>query len=545
MSVQATSGKPGRRPPRCNRGHAIPPGAVEGLCPECLLEFTAYKEPITRKADRDWKTIPVSLSADGARRMSWLGLALAVSAAGVYVTGYYVQPGWISPTRAPASYTVGVAGMVATGLTLFLLPRVRFVSTALALDAGFVIQAIAALFISLSENSYPYTEMEPVRANSSVGVWIAIFALAVPVRFGKGLIASLAAASMGPIGLGIQILLGNVPSPPAPLWFILCSGNYLLAIGASVLGRLIYRLGAEVKVAREYGGYQLISLIGSGGMGEVWKARHHLIGREAAVKLIRPEVFQSQSRDSLAALRRFEREANATASLHSPHTVSLYNYGLSEDGLLYYVMELLDGFDLETLVDRFGTVPAPRVIHILIQVCDSLIEAHETGLIHRDIKPGNILLCRLGASYDFVKVVDFGLAQPTGIDQRALTIQGIAGTLAFIAPEILKGEKADVRSDIYGVGCAAYWLLSAQRLFDGMTPALMVQAHLSENPRPPSARTENNVPRELEAIVMACLEKDPAQRPQSARELSAALQKRQSNHVWTRHDAAEWWRQLR
>jgi serine/threonine-protein kinase len=332
-------------------------------------------------------------------------------------------------------------------------------------------------------------------------VWIVVFALAVPVSFRKALTAALATASMGPIGLGFQVLLGNVPNPPLPLWFVLFSSQYLMAGAAAVLGRLIYRLGAEVKAAREYGGYQLVSRLGSGGMGEVWKARHHLIGREAAVKLIRPEFLGG---DVLAAQRRFEREASATAALHSPHTVSLYNYGLSEDGLLYYVMELLDGYDLDTLVGRYGPVPAGRAVHILTQICDSLAEAHAHGLIHRDIKPGNILLCPMGISGDFVKVLDFGLVHDVDAKHSV-----VAGTPGFIAPEVLAGQPADARADIYSLGCVARWLLS-------------------------------NIPGELEAIVTACLEKDPARRPQSANELASRLAAC-SVQPWTRSDAEQWW----
>jgi serine/threonine-protein kinase len=400
-----------------------------------------------------------------------------------------------------------------------------------------VVQVVAGLVISLAETSIVYTGAEPVHGNSSVAVWIVVFALAVPVRFGKALGAALATASMGPVGLGLQIALGNVPSPPLALWFVLFSSQYLMAGAAALLGRLIYRLGVEVKAAREYGGYQLIARIGGGGMGEVWKARHHLIGREAAVKLIRPELLGG---DALAAQRRFEREAKATAGLHSPHTISLYNYGLSEDGLLYYVMELLDGYDLDLLVGRYGPVPAARAVAILTQVCDSLGEAHERGLIHRDVKPGNIVLCPMGASGDFAKVLDFGLAQDTLAD-GGTSVSGLAGTPDYMAPEVLAGSAADARSDLYGVGCVAYWLLSGRRVFEGATAPLVMQAHLAEQPVPPSTETENRIPAELDALVLACLEKDPARRPQSARELAGLLAACRLEADWRRSDAEAWW----
>jgi len=220
------------------------------------------------------------------------------------------------------------------------------------------------------------------------------------------------------------------------------------------------------------------------------------------VKLIRPELFGS---DALAAQRRFEREASATAALHSPHTVSLYNYGLSEDGLLYYVMELLHGYDLDILIGRYGPVPPARAVHILTQVCDSLAEAHAHGLIHRDIKPGNILLCPMGTSGDFVKVLDFGLVQDAD-SKHSLA----GGTPGFMAPEVLAGQPADARADIYSLGCVARWLLGSGS-------------------------------GDLEGIVTACLENDPAKRPQSARELADRLSACRLPQPWTHSDAEQWW----
>jgi hypothetical protein len=515
--------KPPARCPRC--GRKMPVLSSGGVCSECLLGLALQPErgvPLRREPEL---RIPKSLARAGARRMGWVGLALALSGLGILITGYYLQPGWVNPATAPLSYSMAVLGVALSGLALFTVARCMDATP--ALDAGLVLQVVAGFFISLAENSIPHSGLEPIRGNSSVAVWITVFALAVPVSYGKALIAALATASMGPIGLGIQILSGNVPNPQASLWFVLFSTVYLMAASATVLGRLIYRLGAEVKAAREYGGYELVSLLGSGGMGEVWKARHHLIGREAAVKLIRPEIFQTQSGGFLAALRRFDREANATAALHSPHTVSLYNYGLSDDGLLYYVMELLEGYDLQTLVARFGPISANRAIYILTQVCDSLAEAHEAGLIHRDIKPGNILLCRMGVNCDFAKVVDFGIVQLTDPVSSKLVTRSIVGTPAYVAPEVLAGEIADARVDIYGLGCVAYWLLCGSTL--------------AETPQAPSMRTKNVIPRRLESIIMASVEKDPARRPQSVRDLSFQLHECGSDRPWTHLDAERWW----
>ena len=478
--------------PTC--GAAIRAGAP---CPACLFRLALPEAPAARPTASARGALPRALLKDGLERMGWLGLSLTVTALVIFFFGFLIQPGWVDPSTAPTSYNAGLLGVAASGLALFLL---RLLGRIEHLDYGLVIQVTAGLFISLAENAIPFSG-GPVHRNSSVAVWIVVFALAVPASFGRALTAALATASMGPLGLALQIALGNVPSPAPSLWAILFASQYAMAAAAAVLGRLIYRLGAEVRAAREYGGYQLLERIGSGGMGEVWKARHHLIDRLAAVKLIRPELFQGSGDSILAAQRRFEQEASATAALHSPHTVSLYNYGLSEDGHLYYVMELLDGLDLETLVSRYGPVPPARAAHMLIQVCDSLAEAHARGMIHRDIKPANIVLCPRGPSGDFVKVLDFGLAQAAG--EHAV----LAGTPAYMAPEVRAGKPATPASDLYSLGRVAQWLLAAAP---------------------------------LDPVIYSCLEPDPSRRPRSARELAARLEPSASSH-WTRADAESWW----
>src|SRR5206468_1620159 len=221
----------------------------------------------------------------------------------------------------------------------------------------------------------------------------------------------------------------------------------------------------------DIGSYTLDSRLGTGGMGEVWKAKHKLLAREAAIKLIRPQVLQSSTgRQEFLLRKRFEREAQVTASLRSPHTVALYDFGHAKDGSFYYVMELLDGIDLETLVDQYGPMDPGRVVHILYQACKSLEEAHKAGLIHRDIKPRNILLCKLGLEYDFAKVLDFGLVKslrPTDVAESMLTVEGvITGTPAYLAPEIALGNRdIDGRADLYSLGCVAYFLLTGLLVF--------------------------------------------------------------------------------
>jgi hypothetical protein len=518
--------------PQC--GRAIPGGSPADLCPRCLMRLALA--PATPRP----RQLPRELIEGGVRRIAWVGLALALTAAGVFVTGALMQPGWIDPAHAPLSYSIASAGIALSGLLLAALPWLR--RPAVAMNLALALEPAAGLFISLAENSVAYTG-EPIRSSSSVAVWIVVFALAAPAPFSRALAAALATAAMTPAGLAAQVLLGNVPSPPAPVWAVLSTAPFLMAAASTLLGRLIYRLGAEVRAAREFGGYQLVERIPGGGMGEVWRARHHIVGREAAVKLVRPELFETGAGARLDALRRFEREAHATASLHSPHTVALYNYGLSEDGRLYYVMELLQGFDLETLVTRWGPMPAARAAAVLIQVCDSLAEAHEAGLIHRDIKPANIMLTHAGAGGDFAKVVDFGLAQP--LDPADRSLHTIAGTPAYLAPEVLAGAAPEARSDLYSLGCVACWLLTGRTVFEAATAPLMMQAHLTRAPAPLSPRAPRPIPAGLEAAVMACLEKDPARRPASAREFAARLQALRIEPPWTPQDAAHWWSRAR
>jgi len=327
--------------------------------------------------------------------------------------------------------------------------------------------------------------------------------------------------------------------------------NTLWAAGAvalaTVTSRLIYGLRKRVQEAREIGQYTLVERLGSGGMGEVWRARHRLLVRPAAIKLLPPDPLGSSAGGREVLLRRFEREASATAVLQSPHTVQLYDFGLAEAGRLYYVMELLNGIDLDQLVQRYGPVPAERVIHIVKQVCHSLAEAHANGLVHRDIKPANIFISRIASERDFVKVLDFGLVkldhyrdQPDPL--RLTRADSASGTPGYMAPEIVLGEtEYDHRVDLYSLGCVAYWLLTGKMVFEADT-AMKVMLDHARSPAPkPSTRTELSIPRALEDIVMSCLEKDPARRPTSAEKLEAQLAACPVPSPWTAERAARWW----
>ncbi len=267
----------------------------------------------------------------------------------------------------------------------------------------------------------------------------------------------------------------------ALLWLIIATTL------ATVTSRTIYGLRQQVKEASQIGQYTLEEKIGSGGMGEVWRARHRLLIRPAAVKLIRNQELASLAgRDPELRLRRFEREARATAGLKSPHTVQLYDFGVTDDGTFYYVMELLDGMDLETLVEQFGPVPPERAVHLLVQVCASLQDAHQNGLVHRDIKPANIVVSRVGAAWDFVKVLDFGLVKLGNTPQAdELKLSGenhVSGTPGFIAPEVVLGVETDQRVDLYALGCVAYWLLTGKLVFEGPGAIKVMSDHIHTAP---------------------------------------------------------------
>jgi serine/threonine-protein kinase len=269
-----------------------------------------------------------------------------------------------------------------------------------------------------------------------------------------------------------------------------------------------------------------------------------MLARPAAIKLIRPEMTGDQARaHARVAVTRFRREAMAAANLRSPHTVELYDFGTTDDGTFYFAMELLDGLDVETLVKQFGPLPAPRVVHILRQVCESLEEAHACGLVHRDIKPPNIHIGPLALKHDFVKVLDFGLVKSvttTGTTQTLATGTGLApGTPAYMAPEMALGRTVDGHADIYALGCTAYYMLTGKLAFEGADALQTLVKRLQEDPVPPSQRSELPIPADLERLILRCLSRQPEGRPTAA-ELARALRELNVPR-WTEAEAAEWW----
>jgi len=305
---------------------------------------------------------------------------------------------------------------------------------------------------------------------------------------------------------------------------------------STTISRVIYGLSKQVEEAARLGQYTLERKIGEGGMGVVYLARHALLRRPTAIKLLAP------GRTGQHALERFEREVQTTSLLRHPNTVAIYDYGRTPDGVFYYAMEYLDGIDLECLVEHEGPLPEGRVVYILIQIANALSEAHRAGLIHRDIKPSNVLLCDHGDQPDFAKVLDFGLVKElAGPSAAASTADSLTGTPLYLSPEgILTPSTIDARSDLYALGAVAYTLLTGGPPFLG-TSALEVCGHHIHSPvEPPSARRGKTLTQALEDLVLACLAKDREQRPASAAELAEKLQLCGAP-PWSVADAREWW----
>ncbi len=316
----------------------------------------------------------------------------------------------------------------------------------------------------------------------------------------------------------------------------------MTAVAVAVFGSYRFQhLEEQAFEAQQLGQYRLKQRLGSGGMGEVYLGEHLLLRRPCAIKLIRPE----QAGDP-ATLQRFEREVQAMAQLTHPNTVEVYDYGHADDGTFYYVMEYLPGQTLEELVTRFGPLSAPRSIHFLRQVCGALREAHQRGLLHRDVKPSNILVCERGGIPDVAKLLDFGLVQESRLaarDADRLTLHGtIVGSPPYMSPEQAAGKPhVDVRSDIYSVGGVAYFLLTGQPPFARETAMQMLLAHAYEPVVPPS-RVRPGVPDDLEAVVLRCLEKDPALRFADADSLDRILAACRDAGGWDPDQAAAWWK---
>jgi serine/threonine-protein kinase len=378
-----------------------------------------------------------------------------------------------------------------------------------------------------------------------IGPWYALiftYAIFIPNTWRRAavVIGCMAAAPL--ILMGVMwlrhtlcaTLLANNPGFLVEIGLMLGIGYVTSVYGTYIMGTL----RQEAFEARRLGQYRLVRLIGAGGMGEVYLAEHHLLKRPCAIKLIRP----NKARDP-RALARFEREVQSIAQLSHWNTVEIFDYGRTDDGTFYYVMEFLPGLSLSQLVEQHGPLPSARVIYLLQQVCEALGEAHQAHLVHRDIKPGNIFAAIRGGYYDVAKLLDFGLAKSIAdVDDPHLTAAGsITGSPLYMSPEQATGEfDSDPRSDIYSLGAVAYYLLTGVPPFGGDQPLKVIIAHATLDVVPPS-QLRPEVPADLEAIILRCLAKRPIERFQDTASLSAALANCSAAGCWGRDDAAHWW----
>jgi serine/threonine-protein kinase len=362
---------------------------------------------------------------------------------------------------------------------------------------------------------------------------------------------------LGSIFLAFRAWDPALYDPPAATWpkqqvgdmaypaTIMSSVWWAIAVAmAAAFSQTIYGLRKAVSDVRRLGQYTLEEKLGEGGMGVVYRASHAMLRRPTAIKLLLPD------RSGKDALTRFEREVQRTAMLTHPNTVTVFDYGRTTDGIFYYAMELLEGAALDELVEVDGPQPEERVIHLLEQAAASLAEAHAAGLIHRDIKPGNILVVDRGGLSDLVKVVDFGLVKDVGLNARgeatnevALTMaDAITGTPLYIAPETITApETVDARADLYALGAVGYWLLTGTHVFGGRSILEVCGHHLHSVPEPPSTRLGAPVASDLEAVILACLAKRPEDRPASAHVLRERLGACAAAGRWTNARAAQWW----
>ena len=445
----------------------------------------------------------------------------------------------------PGLILEAVASVVTIAVFLFL--RFIHMTPHAKCGAGMWVLVLNAALITIFDLSNHALLASGIGMPSWTAILILASAMIMPTTPRRTLIGSLIAAAMGPLSIGIAYLAGRpILSPGAAL--VLYLPNFIWAVIATLPSAMFQRMGRQLREARELGSYELVEQLGAGGMGTVWRARHRLLARDAAVKLVRHEALGDTDSAAQAQLRRFEREAQATALLQSQHSIRLFDFGATEDGSFYYVMELLNGRDLESLIKEFGPLPPERAMYLLRQLCHSLAEAHARGMVHRDIKPANIFVCRMGLEFDFVKVLDFGLVQTrrpdpaTAVTETLVTAQQLIGTPAYMAPEVILG-RADVdrRADIYAIGCVAFYLLTGTRVFGEGNQMQVLVDHVHAEPVPPSNRLGRPLPKEVDALVLDCLRKNPDDRPKDAGELLDRITSYQLAGQWSAAHARSWW----
>ena len=484
--------------------------------------------------------------AEGAflqERMALLGAVAGLLTLAFYLVVHLLLGGgegsvwrsWLSNPQDAAIFAValvyGVMWAVARG------PR-RSVATLRAAEAALTVAAVAAGAAHgwVGEDAHLYRFDALLAANNMLVVRAILLPSSARRTAWIGGVAYLPVVAPAVLRLAAPPL--GVDPLALTLDLALFAGWAVVAVAVStVVSSVVFGLRRSVRAARKVGKYELEERVGAGQMGEVYLARHALLRRPCAVKLLRPE------RAGQDAIERFEQEVQLTCRLAHPSTVAIYDYGWTPDRVFYYVMEYLDGLDLDRLVHEHGPQSPGRVIHILQQVCGSLAEAHGAGLVHRDVKAANVILCCRGGVPDVAKVVDFGLARTQASPDEGQADEAlVVGTPAYLSPEgFASPDGVDGRSDLYSVGVLAFVLLTGELLFDGHDLVSMCGQHMMRAPDRPSERLGRALPSDLEEIVLRCLAKDPEERPASADELGAALAKCADAGRWTEAQAVAWW----
>ena len=472
------------------------------------------------------------------RRATWIGLWVWPSFASLdaYMC-FVVFPG--------APFSLFVVGRVVVEAALLGVywgsrqPAVPVGVLARCQNASFILAAacIALMAIPLGGFLSPYMH--------GISIVLLVRAVVMPEPWHRALPVFTAIGLSFPAVMLAQVLV-SLPARTAALegnTLIVFGANFVFVLASAAVGLMgghsSWAARQQLFRARRLGRYRLQAPIGRGGMGEVWLAWDQALRRNVALKLLRPSGAPDPQ-----ALRRFEREAQAASQMRIPHSVQIYDFGVSDDGIHYIAMEYLTGIDLERLVTRNGPLAPGRAIHFARQVCDCLEEAHAAGIIHRDVKPSNLFVTRVGGDPDFLKLLDFGVARlrQSNADDVRLTRTGtLCGTPAYLAPEIWEGKEADERSDIYAVGVTLYFLLTGQVPFEGSTPVGVMMAQLKRDALPPSVRGGEPLPAGLDSVVLRAMAKRPVDRYRSAAELRHALDAVRA--VWSTADAESFWRQ--
>lgn len=474
------------------------------------------------------------------RRLVLATWVLGLAGAGLLVVSRLADVanhGFVAANQVhPSVVTHAVGVLIAFGLHLWLKRGALSWSAIVAVDV-LITEALIAVSLMIYAFSYETGSRQVIPL---LGLLLIARAIVIPSRPQRTVLLSCPA----PLGiLVVQLAHGQVytvdghlfPQAGFTAYVLWDQATLWLAIGlAGLTSRVVYAARVHAHEAAKIGRYTLGKRIGGGSIGEVYRARHALIRRPVAVKILRPEVASGRN------LELFEREVQRTSELTHPNTVQVFDFGLTAEGLFYYAMEMLEGADLERVVEVGGPMPPARVLHVLRQACGSLEEAHNAGLIHCDLKPANLVLCRQGGKPDVLKVLDFGLARNVRRKEEAELDGTVFGTPLTMPPEVIRGQTIAPTTDLYSLAAVGYFLLTGRPVFEGESLGEVLRQHLSEEPTPPSTLVPGT-PADLEAGLLRCLAKDPALRPGSATALCQILGACDGSETWSLEDAERWW----